>query len=75
MARVMTIEDIKTAFQSEWVLLEDPQTDESQRVKSGKVLFHSKGRDELDRQMLSLRPKHGAVLYTGGIPKGTAVIL
>ena len=61
MGETITIAEIQSRFQSEWVLLEDPQTNESLDVKSGKVLYHSKDRDEglsqgrRDQQRESLR--------------------
>ena len=75
MGEVMTIMDIQTAFDSEWVLLEDPETAPNLEIKGGKVLWHSKDRDELYRRALELRPKHAAILYTGQLPEGTAVLL
>jgi hypothetical protein len=67
--------EIKARFDSEWVLVEDPQTDEFLEVERGKVRFHSKDRDEVYREAVKLRPKRFAMLYTGDIPKDTAIIL
>lgn len=76
MGEFMTIEQIEKQFDSEWVLLGDPQTDEKLHVQGGRVLFHSKDRDELDRQLLELRPKRSATFYTGKIPApGTPILL
>jgi hypothetical protein len=75
MDKEMTIEEIESQFESEWVLIEDPRTDEALRVLGGKVLFHSKDRDEVYRKAVSLRPKRSAVIYTGEIPEETAVVL
>jgi hypothetical protein len=72
---VLTIADIEAQFHSEWVLLEDPQTNESLEVQSGKVVCHSKDRDEVYRRAVTLRPKRFAVLYTGTIPKDAAIVL
>lgn len=71
----MTIEEIESQFESEWVSIEDPKTDEELRVLGGKVLHHSKDRDEVYRKAVSLRLKRSAVIYTGEIPEETAVIL
>ena len=71
----MTIEDIKSHFESEWVLIEDPQTNDVLEVLGGKVLHHSKDRDEVYRQAVALRPHRSAVVYTGEIPEDTAVVL
>ena len=75
MSEVLTISEIQTGFQSEWVLIQDPETDESLAVQAGKVLYHSKDRDEVYRKAVELRPKHFAMLYTGTIPKDTAIVL
>jgi hypothetical protein len=75
MDKEMTIEEIESQFDSEWVLIEDPRTDEALNVLGGKVLHHSKDRDEVYRKAVSLRPKRSAVVYTGEIPEDTAVVL
>ena len=75
MNSVLTATEIESHFPSEWVLVEDPDTDESLEVQSGKVLFHSKDRDEVYRMAVSLRPKRFAMLYTGEMPEGTAIVL
>ena len=75
MTEKLTIAEIKARYESEWVLVQDPKTDEFLEVKSGKVRFHSKDRDEVYRKAVKLRPKRFAMLYTGTIPKDTAVIL
>ena len=71
----MTIQEIEARFESEWVLVEDPHTNEALEVLGGKVLHHSKDRDEVYRRAVALRPGRCAVLYTGEIPEGTAIVL
>ena len=71
----MTIEEIESRFDSEWVLIEDPRTDDALNVLGGTVLHHSMDRDEVYRKAVSLRPKRSAVVYTGEIPEDTAVVL
>lgn len=76
MNEYMTIEEIERQFDSEWVLLGDPQTDEKQHVHGGTLLFHSKDRDEMDRRSLEFGPGRFAALYTGKVPApGTAILL
>jgi hypothetical protein len=75
MNKEMTIEEIESEFDSEWVLLEDPRTDEALKVLGGRVLHHSKDRDEVYRKAVSFRPKRSALIYTGEIPEETAVVL
>ena len=75
MDKEMTIEEIESQFDSEWVLIEDPKTDEDLKVLGGRVLHHSKDRDEVYRKAVSLRPTRSALIYTGEIPEDTAVVL
>lgn len=75
MNQEMTIEEIRSQFDSEWVLIEDPRTDEGLGVLAGKVLHHSKDRDEVYRKAVALRPKRSAIVFTGEIPEETAVVL
>jgi hypothetical protein len=75
MSEIMSVLEIQARFDSEWVLLEDPDTSDTLEVKSGKVLWHSKDRDEVYRKARELHPKHAAILYTGKLPEGTAIVL
>jgi hypothetical protein len=77
MNEVLTLAEIHQRFPSEWVLLGDPQTDESLEVLGGTVLCHSKERDEVDRQAIELAaPKDLAILYTGPeLPDGMEAVL
>lgn len=74
MDEVMTIEEINERFNSEWVLVEDPVTNDRLEVLSGKVLYHSKDRDEFDRKARTFCGKRFAVLYTGEIPEGEEIV-
>lgn len=75
MKKIMSIKEIYSKFVSEWVLLEDPITTKNLEVKKGKVLYHSKDRDEVYRKAIDLRPTNSAILYTGSVPKGTVIVL
>jgi hypothetical protein len=75
MQNIFTYQEIQKKFQSEWVLLESPETNERLEIVRGNVLFHSKDRDEVYRQLIEMNPLSSAVIYTGTIPKNTAVIL
>lgn len=50
MDEVLTAAQIEAQFESEWVLIEDPQTDAALEVQRGKVRWHSKDRDEVYRK-------------------------
>jgi hypothetical protein len=75
MSNVLSIAEIEAACPSEWILVEDPETNDALEVQSGKILAHSKDRDEVYREAVRLRPKRFAMLYTGVLPKDTAVVL
>jgi hypothetical protein len=75
MSEVLSIDEIKSRFDSEWVLVEDPELDEHLHVLRGRVVWHSKDRDEVYQKAIELRPKHSAFLYTGEMPEGTAIVL
>lgn len=75
MSEILTMAQIGTLFESEWVLIEDPQTDEALEVRSGTVRWHGKDRDEIYRRAAQLRPKRFAIVYTGTLPENTAIVL
>ncbi len=75
MSHILTAAQIGQQFESEWVLVEDPKTNDTLEVESGQVLWHSKDRDEVYRKAVELRPKRFAMLYTGKMPEDTAVVL
>ena len=71
----MTINEMEHQFADEWILVADPQTNEALEVTSGRVMCHSKDRDEVYRHAVALRPKRSAILYTGRMPEDTAIVL
>ena len=75
MDEMLTMTEIEGKFQSEWVLIEDPSTDESLAVSGGTVRWHGKDRDEVYRRTVQLRPKRFAIVYTGTMPGDTAIAL
>lgn len=75
MSDVLTVSEIESQFHSEWILVADPETDDSLHVKGGRVIYHSKDRDEVYRKAIELKPKRFAMLYTGRLPKDTAIVL
>lgn len=75
MERHMTIQEIESEFDSEWVLIQDPETNEGREVLGGMVLLHSKDRDEVYRMAITKKPKRFALHFTGEMPEGTAVVL
>jgi len=75
MDEILTLDEIKARYDSEWVLLEDPRTDASLEVHGGTVRSHGKDRDEVYRRAVALKPKRFAIVYTGIMPEDTAIVL
>jgi hypothetical protein len=75
MRKFETIDQVMSAFPSEWVLIDEPETDESMRLLGGRVVFHSTNRDDVYRKAAVLRLPHFAVRFLGSIPENLAVIL
>jgi hypothetical protein len=73
--KVLTIEELQQEFPGEWVLLEDPETTETLMIKSGKQLWHTPDREELDNKLLELRPDNAAVWYLGRTGSGKIIML
>jgi hypothetical protein len=75
MAQQMTMAEVRARFDGEWVLLEDPETNDALDVLGGTVACHSRDRDEVYRQAVARRPRRAAVVFTGELPDGVAVVL
>lgn len=75
MQESLTIDEMRGRFRDEWVLVEDPETSASLAVMGGRVLWHSRDRDEVYRKAGELRPRHSAIVHTGELPDRTAVVL
>ena len=75
MVEALTLAEIKARFTSEWVLIQDPRTTKALDIVKGVVVWHSKDRDEVYRKARALSLKHAAIVYTGQVPDGTAVVL
>jgi hypothetical protein len=75
MTTMLSGADIRARYDAEWVLIEDPQTDQSLQIQGGRVLYHSRDRDEVYRQAVKLRPSRFAILFTGTMPQDTAIVL
>ena len=75
MNETISFSEIQTKYDKEWVLLQDPVTDENLKIKYGKVVWHSKDRDEVYRKARQLKPKHSAVIRIGKIPHDTVIVL
>ena len=76
MGEFMTIEEIYAQFESEWVVLSDPVTNDKREVKGGILVSHGKHKDEVYDKASEIPPPHNlAFMYTGKIPEGTVVVI
>jgi hypothetical protein len=76
MGEVLTIEEIYAQYPDEWVLIDQPESDEYQRVRRGTVVFHSPDRDAVAAKAMELPiPRHAAVRFTGIRKPGHVLIL
>jgi len=62
-------------YKDEWILVECKQVDENFEIVEGEILYHSKDKDEVYRNLLESKPKNCAIEYTGKIPENLAVML
>jgi hypothetical protein len=70
---LLSREKIKAKYPNQWLLLEDCQLDTSTSLRKGRVLAHSKDREEIHRAF----KKHSGNLcihFTGSLPPDTGVI-
>ena len=75
MEDTVTMGEITARFESEWVLIDDPQTNNALEVLSGHVLFHSADRDAVYQEAINYQLKRSAILFTGEIPDDLTMIL
>ncbi len=75
MSEILSIEEIEKRYAPDWVLINNPQTDENLKLLSGEVVSVSKDRDELDRKVIELDLAHTAVRYLGPWPEDMIFIL
>lgn len=75
MQEILTMPEIKQLYPSEWVLIEELETDKELNIKSGKVTYHSNNKREVCLKARERKPKYFSVFYTGEIPKDIIFLL
>ena len=75
MQEILTMAEIKQFYSSEWILIEELETDEKMLVKAGKVTFHSGNKAEVYSKAKELKPKYFAVMYIGKLPEDITFLL
>lgn len=64
---------IKKKFKKEWVLIANYETDDLGHLIKGRVIAHSKSRDEIYQKQMKYKGPL-AIRYTGAIPKDLVVM-
>jgi hypothetical protein len=72
---LLMIEEIEARYDGEWVLLVDRESTPLHEVKRGRLVCHSKEKDELHRVAMQLRPKRAAILFIGHGPEDVEYVL
>lgn len=72
---IQSIEEIKAQYPEEWVVINNPQVDDSLEVLAGEVVCHSPDRDELHEKIMTLHLTDFAVRCFKRWPEGMEFIL
>jgi len=76
MTESLSMAEIEARYPAEWVLIGAPETDQYKRVLNGQVLHHSKDRDEMYSQALTMAlPDFVAIQFTGPPPTDMEFLL
>jgi hypothetical protein len=67
MDTVLTMDEIRSRYDGEWVIIDEPELDEHLHVIQGAVVFHSRDRLEVDRKSVELMLPRSAVLHIGKV--------
>jgi hypothetical protein len=73
---ILTIEEVRSRYPHEWVLIADTESDDEWNVIRGEVLAHSLDRDEIDQALMKFKHiKSISIEYTGPVPEDYTVLL
>ncbi len=75
MGEMLSIQEMRSQYPGEWLLIAYAELDDEMSVIRGEVLAHSPDRDEIYRELLSVPGKSVAIEYAGAIPEDLAVVL
>lgn len=68
MNEVLTRAEMEAQYDGEWVLVADPELDNSLEVLRGRVVYHGEDREVMYREATKQEIKRWASLYFGPIP-------
>ena len=69
MGKAMTMAEIETEYDSEWVLIDEPLVSGDMQILGGKLVYHSPDRQAVHKKAKELRLKHFALLRLGDGPE------
>ena len=72
--RVQRLSALKRRYPKEWLLLTNVVADELTRPIKGKLVAHSKNRDDIYDRLAHIRAKSVSIEYTGKVPKDLVVV-
>ena len=76
MEDLVNIKEYEKLYPDEWLLFEVIEVDEMNRPIKGRLLAHSKDRDEVHKVAMDVKCDHDYITYTGEpIPKDIVVAL
>ena len=75
LGEVLTLEEMKTRYAPDWVLIVELEVAPSLEILSGRVVFRSPSRDEVYRKAIELRPSYFACRHLGEWPSDMEFIL
>ena len=67
MADIQTIDEMMETYRGQWAIIVDCEDDEYGRLVRGRVVAHSRDRDDIYRGMAN-HPEGGAIRYLGKVP-------
>ncbi len=70
---IITKDQMKTKYPDQWLLIKDYDVNNATSLTKGKVIIHSKDRDEIHRA-LSRFKCNLCIHYTGKLPEDTGVL-
>ena len=73
-AKVEEISKIKRRYPKEWLLLTNVVADKLTRPIKGRLVAHSKNRDDIYDHLTHIRAGSVCIEYTGKIPKDLVVV-
>ncbi len=71
---LITKVQMKARYPDQWLLVTDYELDKATSLRKGRVVAHSKRREDIHRA-LKIRTGDLCIHFTGGLPRDTGVLL